>query len=98
MIGSLRRAIDEGCRSFDFLRGDEAYKCSWGAKPCPTIETRIIARRGLAGVRHSAWLARQQLRQWAKRAKGWSGWRKTKDAGTIEMSNNRRSPVPGSQP
>lgn len=69
MIGSLRRAIDEGCRSFDFLRGDEAYKCSWGAKPEPTLETRIIARRNVARLRHKAWLGRQQIRQWAKGVK-----------------------------
>jgi len=80
MIGSLRRAIDEGCRSFDFLRGDEAYKCSWGAKPRPTLETRIIARRGLAGLRHTAWLGRQQFRHWAKQAKAWSSLRKRNDS------------------
>ena len=86
MIGSLRRAIDEGCRSFDFLRGDEAYKCSWGAKPCATLETRIIARHGLAGLRHSAWLGRQKLRQWAKRVKEWSTRRRKNDEQATETS------------
>jgi len=79
MIGSLRRAIDEGCRRFDFLRGDEAYKCSWGAKRCPTVETRIIARRPLARARHAAWSGRQQLRRWAKGVKEWAARRRTKD-------------------
>jgi CelD/BcsL family acetyltransferase involved in cellulose biosynthesis len=66
MIGSLRRAIDDGCRWFDFLRGDEAYKCSWGAKPIATVETHIVARRAVARLRHRAWLSRQHVRQWIK--------------------------------
>jgi CelD/BcsL family acetyltransferase involved in cellulose biosynthesis len=76
MIGSLRRAIDEGCRWFDFLRGDEAYKCSWGARPFATLETRVIARRRLAGLRYQAWLGRQQLRKWGKGIKEWNSRRK----------------------
>jgi CelD/BcsL family acetyltransferase involved in cellulose biosynthesis len=79
MIGSLRRAIDEGCRSFDFLRGDEAYKCSWGAKSCATVETRIVGRRRLAGLRHAAWLGRQQFRRWAKQVRGWTTQRTKND-------------------
>jgi len=66
MIGSLRLAIEDRCRGFDFLRGDEAYKNSWGAKPVATVETRIIARRHVARLRHCAWLGRQQLRRLAK--------------------------------
>jgi len=31
MAVSIRSAIDEGARRFDFLRGDETYKSSWGA-------------------------------------------------------------------
>lgn len=69
MIGSLRRAIEEGNRSFDFLRGDEAYKCSWGAKPVATVETRIVADRAMARLRHRAWLGRQRVRRWARGVK-----------------------------
>jgi CelD/BcsL family acetyltransferase involved in cellulose biosynthesis len=65
-IGSLRAAIEQGYRTFDFMRGDEAYKSSWGAQPCPTVETRIVAQRPAAQLRHSAWLAQQQVRRWAK--------------------------------
>jgi CelD/BcsL family acetyltransferase involved in cellulose biosynthesis len=31
MAASIRSAIEEGARRFDFLRGDEPYKSSWGA-------------------------------------------------------------------
>ncbi len=71
MIGSLTRAIDEGHRWFDFLRGEEPYKVSWGAAPQVTVETRIVARHGLARLRHAAWLNREHLRAWARR--GWHG-------------------------
>ena len=70
-IGSLRSAIEQGYRTFDFMRGDEAYKSSWKAQPQPTIETRIVARRAAAQLRHTAWLAEQHVRQWAK-----SHWRR----------------------
>jgi CelD/BcsL family acetyltransferase involved in cellulose biosynthesis len=66
MIGSIKLAIESGFRTFDFLRGDEAYKMSWGARPLPTIETRIVARRAIARWRHAAWLARTHLHHWLK--------------------------------
>ncbi len=65
-IGALRSAIAEGYKTFDFMRGDEAYKASWGAKAVPTMETRIVAPRASSQVRHNAWRAGQQMRRWAK--------------------------------
>jgi CelD/BcsL family acetyltransferase involved in cellulose biosynthesis len=65
-IGSVRSAIEQGYRAFDFMRGDEAYKSSWGAKPRPMIETRVVAHGAAAHLRHTAWLAQQQMRRWAK--------------------------------
>jgi CelD/BcsL family acetyltransferase involved in cellulose biosynthesis len=66
MIGSLKQAIESGYRTFDFLRGDEAYKTSWGAQPRTTLETRIVARRAAARFRHVVWLARTNVRRWLK--------------------------------
>jgi CelD/BcsL family acetyltransferase involved in cellulose biosynthesis len=79
-IGSLRAAIEQGYRTFDFMRGDEAYKASWGAQPVPTVETRVVARRSSAHLRHTAWLARQQMRRWAKAR--WKQWRGAGDGET----------------
>lgn len=67
MIASLRRAIESGYRDFDYLRGDEPYKLSWGARPSATTETRIVARRPSARLRHSAWLTKMKVRHWLKR-------------------------------
>jgi CelD/BcsL family acetyltransferase involved in cellulose biosynthesis len=66
MIGSMQDAIESGYRNFDFLRGDEAYKFSWGARPRPTVETRIVALRAAARVRHAVWLAGANVRRWVK--------------------------------
>lgn len=42
----VRRAIAEGCRRLDFLRGDEAYKYEWGAVDEPI--QRLLVRRDAA--------------------------------------------------
>ncbi|HVX13762.1 MAG TPA: GNAT family N-acetyltransferase [Pirellulales bacterium] len=55
-VASVQRAIDEGFLCFDFLRGDEAYKASWGAEPRPLVQFRVAARRPLPRLRHSLWL------------------------------------------
>jgi len=39
----IQRAIDEGCRRLDFLRGNEPYKYEWGAVDEPV--QRILVRR-----------------------------------------------------
>lgn len=63
-IASLRRAIDDGCRWFDFLRGDEEYKASWGARPFALVEARIVSRRPAAQWRHRLWLAGSRVKHW----------------------------------
>ncbi len=66
---SLRAAIAEGYRYFDFLRGDEPYKTSWNATPRPLVERRVAGRRPAARVRHAAWRTGEALRRWA--AQSW---------------------------
>ncbi|HUT15535.1 MAG TPA: GNAT family N-acetyltransferase [Anaerolineae bacterium] len=39
----IKDAIQSGCRSFDFLRGDERYKYSFGAKDTEVL--RLVVRR-----------------------------------------------------
>ena len=50
----VRRALDEGVRRFDFLRGDESYKYEWGAVDEPIQRHPRPARRdegdGLMGA------------------------------------------------
>lgn len=56
LIGSIRAAIEGGCVTFDFLRGDEAYKASWRGQALPLREIRIVGRHASARLRHHAWL------------------------------------------
>jgi CelD/BcsL family acetyltransferase involved in cellulose biosynthesis len=41
----VKRAIAEGCRRLDFLRGDEPYKYEWGATDEPV--QRLLVRRAI---------------------------------------------------
>jgi CelD/BcsL family acetyltransferase involved in cellulose biosynthesis len=61
-IASLKRAIADGLRWFDFLRGDEDYKVTWGAEPRPLVQFRIAARRPLARMRQQLWITALQAK------------------------------------
>jgi len=63
----LRRAVEQGYRAFDLLRGDEPYKHHWRAERQPTHHVRVVARRASARLRHQAWLAGRTLKRWATR-------------------------------
>jgi CelD/BcsL family acetyltransferase involved in cellulose biosynthesis len=42
LIGNaIENAIIDGHREFDFLRGAESYKFSWGARPSPTFKLQL---------------------------------------------------------
>lgn len=46
----LNRAITRGDHCFDFLRGNEAYKEFWGAKPHIQMKLRMVAKRVLPSI------------------------------------------------
>jgi CelD/BcsL family acetyltransferase involved in cellulose biosynthesis len=66
MLATLRRAIEGGCRGFDFLRGDEPYKAHFRAQPRPSLEVHVVPNRTSARVRHNLWLAGNNVKQWVK--------------------------------
>jgi CelD/BcsL family acetyltransferase involved in cellulose biosynthesis len=72
-IASLKQAITDGLASFDFLRGDEAYKATWGAEARSLGQLRVAAKRPLARLRHELWLAALEAKQRWKKANGWLG-------------------------
>ena len=65
-IATIRHALQQGERAFDFLRGDEPYKAHWRAEPQPTVTYRIVPRKALSQVRHGLWLAKDNVKQWVK--------------------------------
>jgi CelD/BcsL family acetyltransferase involved in cellulose biosynthesis len=66
MMATLRRAIEDGHRSLDLLRGDEPYKAHWRARPRASIEVSILPGRGTDWLKHGAWVAGRQVRQWLR--------------------------------
>ncbi len=63
----IQLAIAEGCRRFDFLRGNEPYKGQWGASFHGNTTVRVVAPRPGPRVRHRAWLAVRTAKDWARR-------------------------------
>jgi CelD/BcsL family acetyltransferase involved in cellulose biosynthesis len=62
----LQRAIREGRKAFDFLRGDEPYKAHWRATERPSIEVRIAPKRIATTVRSGIFDASAGVKQWIK--------------------------------
>ena len=65
-IATLRLAIEEGYRAFDFLRGDEPYKAHWRATPRAMTTWRIAAARPSARLRQAAWQAGRRVKGWVR--------------------------------
>lgn len=53
---AIRDAIASGCRGFDLLRGNEAYKGHLGAEPRAMADRRIVSQRLAPQLCHTAWL------------------------------------------
>lgn len=68
--GSLKLAIEQGYRKFDFLRGNEPYKASWGAQPQALRDVVIAGRNPLGMVRFVARQAHRGVRRAAR--EGWN--------------------------
>jgi CelD/BcsL family acetyltransferase involved in cellulose biosynthesis len=64
----LRRAIEEGHRQLDFLRGDEPYKAHWRATPRATYDYRVIPNRRFAQLRGRVVSTADALAHWARQS------------------------------
>jgi hypothetical protein len=69
---TLRRAIEQGFRAVDFLRGNEPYKLHWKAAPRPQIDTHVVANRTASRLRHGLWMAGSNVKQWMKGGNQWA--------------------------
>ncbi len=70
---TLKQAILEGRRAFDFLRGDELYKAHWRAQPRPTHDIRVVSDTPGARLRHSLLLAGGNVKRWIQHGLKFSG-------------------------
>jgi CelD/BcsL family acetyltransferase involved in cellulose biosynthesis len=69
-ICSIKRAISEGHRQFDFLRGDEPYKAHWRASPRPTVRLVAVPSRMLPRLRHTVWSGVREAARAARQLTG----------------------------
>ena len=63
---AVRNAVEQGQHHYDFLRGDEEYKSRWRAQPRPMLAVRVVPPFRAARLRHSAWVAGQNVKEWLK--------------------------------
>ncbi|WP_197442839.1 GNAT family N-acetyltransferase [Lignipirellula cremea] len=66
MIATIRRAMEQGRRAFDFCRGDEPYKAHFRAEPRPSVDLRIAADSTSSQLRHGVWLAGDTVKSLVK--------------------------------
>jgi CelD/BcsL family acetyltransferase involved in cellulose biosynthesis len=63
---TIQRAIEEGFKQLDFLRGDEPYKSHWRAQPQPIFDYRVFPNRRLARLRGHLMQTAMTLKEWMK--------------------------------
>ena len=68
-MATVRRAIEQGDRAFDFLRGDEPYKSHFRARPRESFDVRVVPNRVTARLRDNLYRARGNVKQWIKNCK-----------------------------
>ena len=73
ILNSIHYAIEQGCRSFDFSRGDQPYKGNWRAVPSACHDVRIWRdtlsgrlEHAKAGLRDLVEATRMTLVRWIK--------------------------------
>jgi len=61
---AVKRAIRQGGRAIDFLRGDESYKAHFRATARPLLALRVVPNRRLPRLRNNLWLAGRSVKGW----------------------------------
>ena len=61
---TVKRAIEQGGRAIDFLRGDERYKANFRATARPLLALRVVPNRAVPRLRNRLWLAGRGVKRW----------------------------------
>lgn len=72
MLATIRQALEQGRRGFDFLRGDEPYKAHFRATPQPTTHWRIVPPTPRAAFRRALGSVRGAAKRWWKATRGFA--------------------------
>lgn len=91
LIATLRGAIEEGMQAMDFLRGDEAYKQHWRARPCAMQNIRLLPNQWQGRIRQVAWRAAQGTRRWLRPGLLPAGRQPEADATTESMVGGQKT-------
>ena len=62
----VKRAIEQGGRAIDFLRGDEPYKAHFRAVARPLLALHVVPDRTMSRLRNQLWLAGRSVKRWLK--------------------------------
>ena len=65
-VVGLKTAIEKQCVAYDFLRGDEPYKASWGGQPQPLVRLRVAGRQPSAVARYATWRGSRAVKRWTR--------------------------------
>jgi len=66
---AVRRAIEQECEIFDFLRGDQPYKPYWGAAPVQLRSVRFVSRSTLPTFLNQSFRLLRKVKQQIEAAK-----------------------------
>ena len=72
-LAILQAAVTSGRRTYDLLRGDEAYKAHLRAQPRACSDIRVLPGEGADWMRRRVWRARESMKYWAQGAWQWAG-------------------------
>ena len=61
---TVKRAIEQGGRAIDFLRGDEPYKAHFRAIARPLLALRVVPNRTLPRLRNNLWQSARGVKHW----------------------------------
>ncbi len=64
IAATIKRAIKQGGRAIDFLRGDEPYKPHFRAEPRDMLALRIVPNRALPLLRNQIYLGSREIKRW----------------------------------
>ncbi len=69
-VDTLRHLYRQSLSGIDYMRGDEEYKKRYATESRRLIQMRAVAPTFLPQLRHAAWCAGFELKQWARRQSG----------------------------
>ena len=65
-VATIRQAIEQGYRGYDFLCGEVPYKAHWRAQANELQNVRVVPKTLGSQLRHGVWLGKHRAKNWVK--------------------------------